>query len=132
MGLELASYGYAGRAESVAAPEGVKSDVEQVAYAWDERLEEWFVNDARGLEHGFTLRSAPEGPGAVLELNLRVRGGLVARSNGGRSVRFVNAATAKRTASTRWRRSAWLETSRMSRRAPASSASRAKRASSSP
>jgi hypothetical protein len=30
----------------------------------DATLQEWFVNDRRGLEHGFTVRERPNHPGA--------------------------------------------------------------------
>lgn len=54
-------------------------------------MEEWFVNDARGLEQGWTLDARPAGqPPGALRLELHVRGGLLARG-GGESVRFENA-----------------------------------------
>jgi len=42
-------------------------------------LREWFVNDERGLEHGFTLEQRPSGAQdhmTRLEFDLAVRGGL--------------------------------------------------------
>jgi regulation of enolase protein 1 (concanavalin A-like superfamily) len=41
---------------------------------------EWFVNDTRGLEHGFTIRERPAGEntGAPLQFDLGVRGSLAA------------------------------------------------------
>ncbi len=50
-------------------------------------LEEWFVNDARGLEQGWTVKERPRGVQGVLRLELGVRGKLSARGEGG-SVAF--------------------------------------------
>lgn len=49
----------------------------RVAYAWELGVEEWFVNEARGIEHGFTIHRK-SGP---IELHLAIRGGL--RAEGG-------------------------------------------------
>ena len=32
---------------------------------WDDNLQEWYVNDARGLEHGFTISHRPGGSEAM-------------------------------------------------------------------
>lgn len=58
-------------------------DVNRLTYHWSDGVQEWFVNDPRGLEHGFTL-SAPR------EIRLRVRGELRARGEGA-SLEFVDA-----------------------------------------
>jgi len=90
-GLELESYGWAGEAQTVSQPAAFGSQNERVSYQWDARLEEWYVNDERGLEHGFTLREEPSGAGEYLEWNLAVRGGLDLRiANDGRSARFLD------------------------------------------
>lgn len=79
-GLELRSYGAGGRRVPVAgkALAEVSGDGGRLAYRWDERLEEWFLNDARGLEQGWTLRERPAGAAEEggLRLELAVRGGL--------------------------------------------------------
>ena len=74
-GLELVGYGKA----------RLIPNKNRVTYAWSPALEEWFVNEARGLEHGFTIRQK-SGP---VELRLAVRGSLRAEG-GGSSVRFVD------------------------------------------
>ncbi len=90
-GLELLSYGSAGEATLVTQPPRATRDVERFTYAWSPALEEWYVNDARGLEHGFTVSRAPEGA-ETLELRLRVRGGLSPRIDAnGRGASFVGA-----------------------------------------
>jgi hypothetical protein len=54
-------------------------------------LDEWLVNDERGLEHGFTLRLRPAGD-EPLRLTLAVRGGLEPRVDpGGLGARFLDA-----------------------------------------
>jgi len=60
-GLELQSYGFSGRQRAVSGQAQVSVETERVAYDWDGTIEEWFVNDRRGLEHGFTLRERPGG-----------------------------------------------------------------------
>ncbi|MBL8804096.1 MAG: hypothetical protein JNN27_18980 [Planctomycetes bacterium] len=91
-GLQLEAYGW-GAAEPLAAASAVVSTTGQrVAYAWDERLTEWYVNDQRGLEHGFTLDSRPSGALGELALELSIRGDLrPIVSHNGRDVRFVDA-----------------------------------------
>ncbi|MFQ5747825.1 MAG: hypothetical protein ACE5H3_00010 [Planctomycetota bacterium] len=61
-GLELQSYGFPGRERTVEHPEAVSTEGGRVAYEWDDTLTEWYLNDARGLEQGFTVhrRPAPE------------------------------------------------------------------------
>ena len=91
-GLELRSYGFPNQTRTVNGQAKVTTHQTRVAYNWDEKLEEWYINDQRGLEQGFTLRERPEGAGERLELNLAVRGGLRPRVQAnGREVSFVNA-----------------------------------------
>ena len=78
-GLELA--GVTGKAR-------VTTDVNRVTYQWSADLEEWFLNDTRGLEHGFTLK-------APREIRLGVRGGLRPRAAGA-GVEFVDASSTAR------------------------------------
>ncbi|MBI5764610.1 MAG: FG-GAP repeat protein [Planctomycetes bacterium] len=64
----------------------------RVSYEWDDTLTEWYINDPRGLEHGYTVHQRPKGAGDRLSLTLAVRGGLRPNvSNHGRDVAFVNA-----------------------------------------
>jgi len=99
-GLELKSYGYTGSTGSdleITGAAPVNSGPERLEYIHDENLTEWFVNDCRGLEQGWTLRKRPEGAaaGARLKLELGVRGGLGAKvENGGSAVVFTDAAGA--------------------------------------
>lgn len=91
-GLELSRYGIADEQHEVGGEAQVTTDATRVSYAWGAELEEWFVNDTRGLEHGFTLRERPGSGTGPLTLDLTVRGGLqpVALPSG-RSVTFVDA-----------------------------------------
>jgi FG-GAP repeat len=89
-GLELRSYGFAGQ-EHFVTQALAKSDVEKLAYRWDSVMTEWFVNDDRGLEHGFTLASRPGNSTAALSLHLSLRGTLSPLiSPDGRRVSFLN------------------------------------------
>ncbi|MES2922110.1 MAG: hypothetical protein V4819_11215, partial [Verrucomicrobiota bacterium] len=83
-GLELTGFG-----------EGteVRQDGGKVSYSREDGLTEWFVNDARGLEQGWTLAKRPERAGASgpIRLDLTVRGELrpkVAAAGG--TVAFLN------------------------------------------
>jgi hypothetical protein len=74
-GLELVSFGFAGGEREVGTPQSVQADGQRLTYAWDGTLDEWYVNGAGGLEHGYTVRHRPEGDGTLTFL-LRVRGEL--------------------------------------------------------
>ncbi|MCA8962804.1 MAG: FG-GAP repeat protein, partial [Planctomycetes bacterium] len=87
-GLDLSSYGR----ESCETSPDVRRDVTvegvRLEYHWDDLMTEWYVNEARGLEHGYTLHARPEGEGE-LELRIAVRGTLRPTvESGGRDVRF--------------------------------------------
>ena len=90
-GLELTSYGFPGGELAVDQPQAMQAAGNRLAYHWGADLEEWYVNQARGVEHGFTLAQRPGGadPGEQLFFDLRVRGGLNTEVTGaGRDVRF--------------------------------------------
>jgi len=91
-GLELVCYGWVGAGYAVARPQAVTTEGQRVAYEWDARLSEWYVNERSGLHHGYTLIARPEGAVGPLTLVLAVRGGLAPVVSGdGRAVRFVDA-----------------------------------------
>ena len=80
LGLRLAAYGAGDALTPVlaAAPLAAGARVEfryGESHAGAPTLTEWYVNAARGLEHGFTLSEAPTGPGPVT-LQLAVAGDL--------------------------------------------------------
>ena len=67
---------------------------DRLTYLHNPELREWFVNDSRGLEHGFTLEHPPlgEAKGASLQFDLAVRGDLRPDiSCGGATLLFVDA-----------------------------------------
>jgi len=68
-GLELAGYGNA---------TGVQQEGEKLSYARADGLTEWFVNDTRGLEQGWTFAKRPERADASgpVRLDFTVRGSL--------------------------------------------------------
>src|SRR5204862_1598875 len=92
-GLQLDRYGIAGHERAVTKPMNVSAAGERVAYDWDTTLQEWYVNDARGLEQGFTVRKrTPGDDDGPLTFALAVRGDLMPQvDTDGRGVRFVNA-----------------------------------------
>lgn len=58
-GLELKSYGFGTRQQEISGTPAVKAGGMRLSYEWDANLQEWFVNDPRGLEHGFTVKARP-------------------------------------------------------------------------
>ena len=92
-GLELVSYGFAGSEQAVTEATSVSTEGQRVAYAWGATLEEWYVNDTRGLEHGYIVHRRPASDSgneaSPLTFVLAVRGGLCPVVDaGGRGVRF--------------------------------------------
>ncbi|MBL8842417.1 MAG: FG-GAP repeat protein [Planctomycetes bacterium] len=76
-------------------PRAVTAEGARVAYVWDERLTEWYVNDARGLEHGYTVHERPAPARGALSLELAIRGGLAPIvSASGRDVHLADASGA--------------------------------------
>jgi hypothetical protein len=73
----------------------VREDGGRISYVRGEGLTEWFVNDTRGLEQGWTLARRPEHAGldGPIRLQLAVRGSLRPRvSAEGASVAFLSEA----------------------------------------
>jgi hypothetical protein len=78
-GLELKGYGFGEKQIAVDGTPAVKAEGQRLSYDWDASVQEWFVNDQRGLEHGFTVKARPEGAtDAPLQFTLAVRGTLTA------------------------------------------------------
>lgn len=78
-GLELLGYGLGDEMIPVATTSTATRSTGRLAYQRDETLEEWWINDTRGLEHGYTLARRPGSDGATGPLTLRLgnRGGLI-------------------------------------------------------
>jgi len=80
-GLELRSYGFAGSQRSINGAPSTQASGQRFTYTWDGAVQEWYVNDQRGLEHGFTVNERPRrasGSGAsdALSFVLSLRGEL--------------------------------------------------------
>ena len=58
-GLELQGYGWQGAESSVAGKPDVQAAGPRLSYDWDATMQEWFLNDGRGLEQGFTVQQRP-------------------------------------------------------------------------
>jgi len=88
--LRLRSYGYEGHLESPAPAEPVAND-NRVEYRRG-ALREWYVNDSRGLEQGFTLSAAPAASGGGrLMLSMALETALRSRLNSdGSEIEFVD------------------------------------------
>ena len=89
-GLDLTGYG--SRTFAVAAPASLPHpEGNKITFQRDENLAEWFINDSRGLEQGWTIRQRPGrgDSGIPLELHLSTRGNVRPQvSTSGKSVTF--------------------------------------------
>ncbi|MEM8713879.1 MAG: FG-GAP repeat protein, partial [Planctomycetota bacterium] len=97
LGFTLERYGFEESPTELDTSLDIHVNGQRLEYDWDGNLAEWWINDTRGLEHGFTVRERPaKGPSSdeesqPLVFELSVQGGLhpVAAADR-RSVRFQN------------------------------------------
>ena len=94
-GLEVVRYGVAGSEREVGGSACASAEGGRITYEWDDILEEWYVNDTRGLEHGYTVHRRPDqdeqDERSRLTFTLAVRGELRAEVDAdGRGVRFLD------------------------------------------
>jgi hypothetical protein len=94
-GLKLAGYGSAREIRSLSGQAHLNAKGSRVTYDWDDCVQEWFMNDPRGLEHGLNILRPPfaDAPDSILRCEFEVCGTLrpfVDRDGGG--VRFVDSA----------------------------------------
>jgi len=91
-GLRLAGWGHAGHERPAAPLVGIDAHGQRTVYRYSDGLEEWFVNDQRGLEHGFTVHQPPAGSGDALRFALDITGELSPRvAANGRDVALFDA-----------------------------------------
>ncbi len=91
-GLQLQSFGFEGYEQEVTGDASPCADGGRLEYMWTDTLDEWYVNDTRGLEHGYTLTERPSGGEGPLTFTIGVRGGLrTSVSDCGTSVAFIDA-----------------------------------------
>ena len=96
-GLELKSYGFGNFQTPVGAtPPVVAAEGQRLSCQWDGTVQEWWVNDQRGLEHGYTVKERPARKDASeLSFLLTTRGGLTPRiSDDAKGVLFQDASGA--------------------------------------
>ena len=84
-GLDLPGYGFGDHQQTIVGTPAVQAGGPRLTYQWDTAVPEWFVNDQRGLERGFTVstrpaadtaaRTAPGTPPPALSFLLAVQGG---------------------------------------------------------
>ncbi|HKQ50594.1 MAG TPA: FG-GAP repeat protein [Phycisphaerae bacterium] len=91
-GLELIRYGVEREEQLLVTPSCDEVRGGRINYQWNEALTEWYVNDPRGLEHGYTVHCRSTSSAGPLHFILAVRGSLYPRvSYDGRAVSFVDA-----------------------------------------
>lgn len=82
-GLQLQGYGFGEAQTTVTGTPAVEANGQRLGYQWDDNVEEWFINDQRGLEHGFTVSRRPASgnapAGSGLTFTLLTRGDLSPR-----------------------------------------------------
>ncbi|MCB9854658.1 MAG: thrombospondin type 3 repeat-containing protein [Phycisphaerales bacterium] len=89
-GLRLVRLSRDGAISALSEAPCVETDRQKLTYEWNSTLTEWFINDHRGLEHGYTLRE-PLPRGGPLEIVLAVEGTLrPVIGNGGVDVTFID------------------------------------------
>ncbi|MEP2775662.1 MAG: PKD domain-containing protein [Luteolibacter sp.] len=92
-GLRLRSYGFAKNPQTVSGSPEISASAQRLTYLWESGLEEWFVNDHRGLEHGFIVPERPSGAskGEPLTFSLSILGTLLPTvSKDAQSIRFCD------------------------------------------
>lgn len=76
-GLALRRFGFINEMRVISGQPKARTEGQRFTYQWSEVLEEWHVNDQRGLEHGFTVKEPPAGSAeGELCFELGVRGSL--------------------------------------------------------
>ncbi len=91
-GLQLESVGFSAAGCVGPEPERVSFEGQRVAYDWSPGVQEWYLNESMGLEHGYTILERPIAcaPGPLI-VDLAVRGSLSPRvKSGALGVDFVN------------------------------------------
>ena len=87
-GLTLSGYGDADGVQPVAAAALHRED-NRIEYRRGP-VTEWYLNDARGLEQGFTLHAPPPGSGETIHLDLSLSGNLTPHlAAGGQAIEFT-------------------------------------------
>jgi len=90
-GLELKGYGWGEPVALAGPPRSTSAVGGRLSRDWDGLITEWYVNDRRGLEHGFTVAERPSSAAQPLTLEVAIRGALVPTiSTDGRNVSFTN------------------------------------------
>jgi hypothetical protein len=92
-GLQLKSYGFEADPQMLGGTPEIKASGQRLSYHWQGGLEEWFVNDGRGLEHGYIVAERPSGPrpDEPLAFTLATLGGLRPKAaDDTRGVHFLN------------------------------------------
>ncbi len=93
-GLALQSYGFPDHMVTCDQTQGAHSAGKQVTYSWNNNLDEWFINDPQGLEHGYTFQEQPvrnQKESGPLLIELAVLGSLNPSTEvSGRGITFVD------------------------------------------
>lgn len=90
LGLDLLRWGREGALET-AEPELPRAETNRALYA-RRGLDEWYVNDERGVEQGFTIHDPPRAEGGPLVIDLALSGSLdMILSEGQQSISFATA-----------------------------------------
>ena len=58
--IALSGFGYSGQASPITVKPQLSVDKNRVEYEYSPQLTEWYINDERGLEQGFTIEIPPQ------------------------------------------------------------------------
>lgn len=93
-GLSLDSYGFEQATQEIHGQAIASIDRDTVRYDWNSNVQEWYVNGAFGLEHGYTIQERPTSgiePDSALVFDLSVRGTLHPEiMDHGKGIRFLD------------------------------------------
>ena len=90
-GFSLKSYGRGETGRQVRGKAGLSSEGGHISAVWDSNVTEWWINDKKGLEHGYTLKERPSGAEGDLGLYMELKGNLLPRlDKDGKGLTLVN------------------------------------------
>ncbi len=95
-GIRLSGYGFDGNVQPIGAPTQTTVNQNRFEYQYTTNTQspitEWYINDERGIEQGFTLNAPPPGNGSQIVLDLTINSSLIpCMSADGEAIEFATA-----------------------------------------
>lgn len=91
--LQLTAYGYSDSIQTLSTAPDISTNDNTLIYHWGNTLQEWYRNDANGLEQGFTLTAPPPGrtKGQPLHIDMVLTGNLIPMLLDNQAILFTDA-----------------------------------------